>query len=229
MPMHRGVPRLRLPVLLALALLVPASAALGAVRSGTPGPDRLRAKGTRPHQINGSGGGDTIFGGIANDVLLGETGHDRIFGGGGDDTIDGGSGDDRLYGGAGNDTIGGGEGHDLLAGNDGDDKLYGKAGNDILIGGIGADLLFGEDGNDLMFDGTITVAGPLPGTDAATVSGDANDQAMAAILATWASGSLPPGITSNHDTSLDSLGGMAGDDTASPGPGDVGDWENLLP
>src|SRR5918993_3520403 len=105
------MPRLSLlsPIALALALLVPA-AALGATRSGTPGPDRLRAKGAEPQQINGSGGGDTIFGGIANDVLLGETGHDRIFGGGGDDTIDGGSGDDSVQGQYGNDNVVGGFG-----------------------------------------------------------------------------------------------------------------------
>ena len=69
----------------------------------------------------------------------------------------------------------------------------------------------------------------MAGTDAATVANDANDLAMAAILAIWAAGTLPPGITSIHDSDLDTLGGMAGDDTASPGAGDIGDWEILLP
>src|SRR5215211_8024938 len=96
--MSLGMTRLRLPALILLALLLPVTVASAAVRSGTPGPDRLRVKGIAPQQINGSGGGDTIFGGIANDVLLGETGHDRIFAGPGDDAVDGGSGDDTLQG-----------------------------------------------------------------------------------------------------------------------------------
>ncbi len=66
----------RLVALLALLLLVPAAAAAGAVRAGTPGPDRLKARGIQPQQINGSGGGDFILGGVAADVLMGETGHE---------------------------------------------------------------------------------------------------------------------------------------------------------
>jgi Ca2+-binding RTX toxin-like protein len=183
-----------------------------------------------PDQLTGGSGIDRMYGGGNGDTINGAAGNDYAFGGGGDDTIDGGQGDDRLYGGAGNDTIGGNDGNDLLAGNDGDDQLYGKAGNDVLIGGLGADFLAGEEGNDLLFDGTISFAGPpVAGTDASTVANDANDQAMAAILATWAAGSLPPGITSIHDGDLDTLGGMSGDDTASPGTGDIGDWEVLIP
>lgn len=182
-----------------------------------------------PDTLTGGNGSDRMYGGGGNDTLTAAAGSDYAFGGGGDDTLDGGSGDDRLYGGAGNDMLGGGDGNDLLAGNDGDDKLYGNVGNDMLVGGLGADLLAGQEGNDLLFDGTISFAGPpIPGTDASTLAGDANDQALAAILATWASGVLPPGITSNHDSSIDSLSGMQDDDTASGGADDVGDWENLL-
>src|SRR3954471_9372135 len=97
--------RLRLLLAVSAVLLVPASDAVARTRAGTPGPDVLKARGSQPQQINGSGGGDTIFGGIANDVLMGETGHDLILGGGGDDTIDGGSGDDRLAGQFGNDNV----------------------------------------------------------------------------------------------------------------------------
>jgi len=182
-----------------------------------------------PDTLTGGSGIDRMYGGGGNDTINGAAGSDYVFGGGGDDTIDGGQDDDRLYGGAGNDTIGGGDGNDLLAGNDGDDKLYGKAGNDVLIGGLGADLLFGEEGNDLLIGGTLSFAGPPAGNDASTVAGDANDQAMAALLAIWAAGGLPPGLTAPDDGSSDSLGGMAGDDTASPGAGDLGDWEHLLP
>src|ERR671910_222965 len=119
MPMLLGMSRSRLPALIALLLLVPVTAASAAVRAGTPGPDRLRAKGTAPQQINGSGGGDTIFGGIANDVLLGETGHDRIFAGAGTDTAVAGPGNDIVYSDSGKDRLDAGSGDDTVYVNNG--------------------------------------------------------------------------------------------------------------
>jgi hypothetical protein len=99
----------------------------------------------------------------------------------------------------------------------------------MLIGGTGADLIVAEDGNDLMYDGRVSVAAPA-GSDASTSFGDGSDQAMLALLSDWSTDSaLSLLVTSLHDSSIDSLGGMTGTDTASPGPGDVGDWENTLP
>ncbi|WP_415831014.1 type I secretion C-terminal target domain-containing protein, partial [Castellaniella denitrificans] len=76
-----------------------------------------------------TGGGDQLFGGVGDDVLIG---------GSGDDTLKGGVGDDVLIGGAGN---------DVLQGGDGDDVLIGGAGNDTLIGGLGDDVFVWTLGN----------------------------------------------------------------------------------
>src|ERR671910_822798 len=199
MPMLLGMSRSRLPALIALSLLLPVTAAAAATRSGTPGPDRLRAKGTQPQQINGSGGGDTIFGGLANDVLFGETGHDRIFGGGGDDTIDGGSGDDTIYitpsatrGGVSNatalrtgairhcetvieqvrtkdPTVGV---HRMVRSPRGR-TLRGTPLKDTLLGGSGPDKLYGEGGDDVLW-GNRLPTGPSRGVDR-IFGGDGND------------------------------------------------------
>ncbi len=151
---------LRMLAVLTLLGLVPASAALGATRSGTPGPDRITARGSQPQQINGSGGGDTIVGGVADDVLLGETGHDRISGGAGKDTIDGGSGDDRVVGQSGDDSVVGGFGRDTIDGGDGDDvldsgsagdRVAGGAGNDTIHAGGGTDSVVAGSGNDNVY------------------------------------------------------------------------------
>jgi hypothetical protein len=179
--------------------------------------------------LSAGSGNDKFYGGGGNDQVTASGGNDYASGGAGDDTLDGGDGDDRLYGGAGSDTLSGGNGNDLLAGNDGDDRLYGQAGNDVLIGGQGADMLVGDDGNDLLFDGQITASSPA-GTDASTIFNDAHDAAMKLLLADWSTDSLLDllVVTSLHDSSLDSLGGTAGLDTAAPGDGDVGDWEITL-
>ena len=69
----------------------------------------------------------------------------------GNDTLTGGSADDILIGQAGNDTINGGAGNDILGGNDGDDTLIGDEGNDDLRGGIGIDNLSGGSGDDITY------------------------------------------------------------------------------
>ena len=75
-------------------------------------------------------GGDLLYGGSGNDVLIGGAGHDVLHGGTGDDILMGGSGNDTLHGG------------------DGNDILFGGSGNDTLIGGKGDNILAGGDGND---------------------------------------------------------------------------------
>src|SRR5207302_2047681 len=77
-----------------------------------------------------------------------------------------------LDGGAGNDYLQGGGGNDVLRGGDGTDVLTGGKGSNLLIGGRGLDLLFGN-GQDLLVGGTTAY--------------DADDAALAAVLAEWAS------------------------------------------
>lgn len=75
-------------------------------------------------------------------------GGDLLFGGSGDDVLIGGAGHDTLVGGDGNDILMGGSGNDTLVGGDGNDILFGGSGNDTLIGGKGDNILAGGDGND---------------------------------------------------------------------------------
>jgi Ca2+-binding RTX toxin-like protein len=182
--------------------------------------------------ISASTGMDKIYGGGGNDSISAGSANDYVFGGWGADTIDGGAGNDRLYGGQGNDTITGFSGNDLLAGNEGDDRLYGQTGLDVLIGGDNADYMTGDSDNDLLFDGTLSSDGPssLPGTDASTFAGDANDLAMADLLADWTADSLInlSLLNSMHDLFIDSLSGGLGNDTASKGAGDTSDAENMI-
>ncbi|MSO69049.1 MAG: calcium-binding protein [Alphaproteobacteria bacterium] len=100
-----------------------------------------------PHSIQaqGSGGNDTLIGGLGND---------RLFGGNEDGSVVVGSDDDVIYGFGGNDLVVGGAGADILFGDDsglllvGDDSLNGGAGSDLLVGGDGNDILTGGSGSD---------------------------------------------------------------------------------
>ncbi|MFC7499783.1 hypothetical protein ACFQRC_11195 [Enterovirga sp. GCM10030262] len=74
--------------------------------------------------------GQTIRGGLGDDMLDGRDGADFLFGADGDDELIGGSGADRLDGGA------------------GFDRLRGGSGNDDLDGGVGGDVMSGGSGND---------------------------------------------------------------------------------
>jgi CSLREA domain-containing protein len=78
-----------------------------------------------------------------------------------------------LQGEAGHDRLKGGAGHDVLLGGEGDDQLLGGQGRDLLIGGSGADRLIGNADEDLLIAGF---------TDF-----DANNAALAAIMAEWTS------------------------------------------
>ena len=77
------------------------------------------------------GAGDTIEGGIGNDIIDGN---------GGDDTIEGGIDNDIIYGGSGDDTIDGGAGDDSLYGDNGV-RAYDKKGEAFE----GAQITFGEN------------------------------------------------------------------------------------
>jgi len=147
------------------------------------GDDIVEVKLGRPAALHGEGGNDTLtsssgfdtlVGGPGNDTLSAGGGNDLLAGGEGNDTLRGGEGSDRLFGEGGRDSLFGEGGADLLLGGWGDDSLSGGGGRDVLIGGLGADRLLGNEGDDLLIGGT--------------TAHDANQAALAAILATWNSG-----------------------------------------
>ena len=91
-----------------------------------------------------------IIGTDGDDTLTGTDGAgESIFGGLGDDVIEGRGGDDRIDGGGGSDILGGGDGNDRVIGGSGVDTLYGDSGDDIVEGLGGNDILYG-DGGDLV-------------------------------------------------------------------------------
>ena len=170
--------------------------------------------------ISAGNGDDTVYAGPGNDgatspISLG-AGSDWFYGGVGNDIAAGGLDNDRLYGGVGNDRLTGDEGQDVLAGNDGDDEMYGKTGNDVLIGGAGNDYLSGDEGNDLLFDGGLLYGGGNDNSTDRTFApgGDANDQAMIALLSDWSDVMLDNPFTNDHN-GTDQLRGGADNDTFS--------------
>jgi Ca2+-binding RTX toxin-like protein len=78
-----------------------------------------------------------------------------------------------LYGGDGNDYLQGGGGNNVLLGGSGNDTLVGGKGRDLLIGGAGHDVLIAEGKEDILIGGTTAF--------------DANEIALAAIMAEWTS------------------------------------------
>ncbi|MCI0361063.1 MAG: hypothetical protein L0211_21500, partial [Planctomycetaceae bacterium] len=177
-------------------------------------------------------GHDAMYGGPGIDSLTLGGGNDWAYGGAGNDSLALGAGDDRGYGGDGNDTLHGAGGNDLLSGGEGHDTLNGDAGLDVLIGGGGNDGLNGGDGNDLLFDGRVTYTGV---SDNSQTIGDANDVAMAALLADWATlvpGSLSGAFTNDKD-GTDQVSGGTGDDTFSADLADIADFglgsDTILP
>jgi Ca2+-binding RTX toxin-like protein len=103
----------------------------GETLTGTPGSDRIHAR-----------GGD--------DVVNAGDGNDRVFGGWGNDTLNGEGGNDRMRGGPGNDTLNGGENNDVLRGRWGNDVVNGDNGDDRIWVGRGVDVENGGMGNDVM-------------------------------------------------------------------------------
>ena len=92
------------------------------------------------NELRGSGGNDTIYGGVGNDNIEGFDGDDILYGGVGNDTLSGNTGKNILYGGVGNDTLSGSyQGNNVLYGGDGNDNLSGGIGSDTLTGGAGKD------------------------------------------------------------------------------------------
>ena len=106
--------------------------------------------------ICGYGGGDTITGSTANDVLEGGDKNPETAGA----TIDGQAGNDRLRGTMAGDLLIGGPGDDILVGWDGNDLLIGEnqngsssdpAGENRYLPGLGNDRVQGGSGLDVVF------------------------------------------------------------------------------
>ncbi len=109
-----------------------------------------------------SDGADSLRGGLANDLLVGN---------GGNDTLSGYVGSDTMVGGFGNDLISDIDGDvELVFGNQGNDSCNNGIGNDTFYGGLGNDSAFVAGGSPLHFMnegsdtfwatfGTVTVIG----------------------------------------------------------------------
>lgn len=218
------------------------------IAHGHGGDDRIvvdRSGAMPAAEFHGGDGKDRLFGGFENDLLIGDAGrdtldgglgHDRLVGGAADDLLLGGFGNDVLYGDDGNDRLRGNVGDDLLFGGSGRDYLTGEAGHDVLVGGEGGDRLGEEAGRNILVgglgrdlvsggaDGSILIGG--------TTSHDANEAALRALAAEWASSrthldrvarltagvgegsqyALTPGGTVQGDNSWNVLEGGAGED-----------------
>jgi Ca2+-binding RTX toxin-like protein len=180
--------------------------------------------------LSGGSGHERFYGGGGNDQIVAMAGNDWASGGWGDDSLEGGDGDDRLFGGEGNDTLRGGNGNDVLSGGGGNDRLGGGSGHDLLLGGLGSDVLAGDAGDDLMVGGTMQLVAP-PGQDQSRVAGDANDQALRALLDDWRADRRINLVTVLFldDGEADGLQGGLDVDGAFVGLGDWGDWDVRLP
>lgn len=123
-----------------------------AVLSLDAGGDQVIADGTTT-SIFGGNGDDLLLGGFRGETLHGGLHDDVIRAGGGRDTVLGGAGNDTLSCNWANDRLEGGLDHDVLYGQRGTDTLYGDAGNDHLDGGLLRDFLYGGDGDDTLVGG----------------------------------------------------------------------------
>ena len=125
--------------------------------------------------INGTNGGDSLYGTAAADVINGLNGDDSLKGFGGADRLDGGNGIDTVFYGdstagvginldTGRGVGGSAEGdrfisienvfgsnfNDSIIGSTAANQLHGQEGNDVIKGGGGNDYLDGGSGNDIL-------------------------------------------------------------------------------
>ncbi len=100
--------------------------------------------------IPGTSGNDSIKGGGAAELFLGQAGKDTIKGGDGGDQIYGGNGSDKLYGDSGNDTIN--DDIPYWQTDNARDTIYGGSGNDEITANGGSDLVYGDSGDDRISD-----------------------------------------------------------------------------
>ncbi len=140
---------------------------------GYDGDDVIENKTSKPSEMYGDFGNDTLSGGSGADKLYaasspggpetgttntlnGNGGNDFLYGSEKDDSLHGGAGADYLYGYQGNDELWGDDGEDLLYGNytsggaDGRNIIHGGAGIDYILGADNVDALYGEAGDDVI-------------------------------------------------------------------------------
>lgn len=110
--------------------------------------DQANGAVTKPIEMFGGQGDDSLTGGDGDDSLHGGMGHDLMDGDAGDDSLDGGRGHDEMHGGKGDDTLNGDAGDDSMMGGDGNDDMNGGDGNDDMHGGVGNDTCMGDNGDD---------------------------------------------------------------------------------
>lgn len=128
----------------------------------------------------GDAAGDEYF---SIEALRGSAFGDTLDGGLGDNILDGGSGDDLLAGGAGGDTLIGGDGDDVLAGGEGADLISGGSGSDTAdystsAAAVAISLLAGAaSGGDAGGDQLLSIENLTGGDHADALEGDegAND------------------------------------------------------
>ena len=94
-----------------------------------------------------------------------------------------------IFGGAGNDTFYADSGNSVLVGGSGNNVLFSGRGDNILIGGRGHTTIMGTQGNNVEVGGSVNC--------------EANEAALAAILAEWSSGD-------SYATRLGRLDGVIG-------------------
>ena len=98
--------------------------------------------------ICGYGGGDTINGSIADDILeAGDSGLSPEPGA----ILNGNDGSDHLRGGPGDDTLKGGNGEDVLIGQEGNDSMFGGEGDNQYLPGSGDTTIQGGSGIDVVY------------------------------------------------------------------------------
>ena len=93
---------------------------------------------------------ETVLGGSAGDILIGDKSDETLFGGDGPDSIQGGRGKDVVAGFLGDDFLSGDAGNDVLIGAAGNDRMLGGSEDDLLAGGPDNDLLRGGEDQDRM-------------------------------------------------------------------------------
>lgn len=156
-----------------------------------------------------SSGADTMLGGGANDLALGQSG---------DDTIDGGDGADAVEGGAGRDTVTGGDGDDEILGGswaatmaDIGDDLSGEAGDDVILG---------DNGNPANGFSLLVTLLDAPAPGAAPAAGSSGDDVISGGTGYDRIFGQSGDDTLKGDDGIDVLEGGAGGDTMT---GDAGD------
>ncbi len=100
-----------------------------------------------PGELDNIGKTVDVFGGAANDHIVGPRGTwVNLHGGAGDDLIEGNNHVVTLYGGPGNDTLRGTKAVEYLFGEDGNDVIEAGAGRDLIYAGPGNDSVNAKDG-----------------------------------------------------------------------------------